>query len=140
MSTILFNTVFITACSQTQNDPALGGGVSQVQQDPVTTKIDNNLNKKVSGNTGAHTHPANKCTRSISHTHPNGTRRKHNHKYSCTVAAKQNPHAHRHPANKCTRSIMHVHPSGKSKHSHRYSCQNKAVKGTITSTVRRYKG
>ena len=30
----------------------------------------------------AHTHPANECTRSIQHTHPNGNK-PHNHHYSC---------------------------------------------------------
>ena len=73
----------------------------------------------------SHTHPANRCTRSITHSHPNG-KRPHKHHYSC-LGNKGNkkssdPNAHTHPANKCTRSITHTHPNGKRKHVHHYSC------------------
>jgi uncharacterized protein YgiM (DUF1202 family) len=74
-----------------------------------------------------HTHPRNQCTRSISHRHPNGSKR-HIHRYSCKKAAGPTPsnkNAHTHPKNKCTRSITHSHPNGKRTHIHRYSCQNK---------------
>lgn len=94
-----------------------------------------------------HRHPANRCTRSISHSHagPAG----HAHRYSCqnnenkgqqqttqynytttdiygnqrtTYTPKQNSNSHSHPANQCTRSISHNH-AGPTNHSHRYSCQ-----------------
>lgn len=89
--------------------------------------------------TGHHTHPANKCTRSISHTHANGTGN-HSHRYSCKNGRQQqnmgntdiygnqrpsqNADTHKHPANKCTRSISHTHANGSGNHSHRYSCKN----------------
>lgn len=97
-------------------------------------------------NTGAtHVHPANECTRSVTHTHPNGANN-HRHNYSCQrgqrpaaqpqqqrAQAQQYPRqaqqqypgqAHKHPANRCTRSVTHSHPNGANNHQHRYSCQN----------------
>lgn len=68
-----------------------------------------------------HVHPANKCTKSIRHTHPNG-KRSHSHKYSCSGVAQGNRWTHGHPANRCTKSIRHTHKS-KGPHSHKYSCQ-----------------
>ena len=58
----------------------------------------------------AHTHPANKCTNSVSHSHPNGGNT-HKHKYDCspgssTYSPKPSV-AHTHPAQKCTRSVSH---------------------------------
>lgn len=73
---------------------------------------------------GQHTHPRNQCTRSISHTHPNGNK-SHAHRYSCKQSAKTNKaNSHTHPKNRCTRSITHNHPNGKRSHTHRYSCKN----------------
>ena len=83
-------------------------------------------------NANTHRHPANRCTRSISHTHANGANT-HSHRYSCknngrqqqtAYTPRQNGNTHRHPANRCTRSISHTHANGANKHSHRYSCQN----------------
>lgn len=80
----------------------------------------------------SHTHPANRCTRSVTHTHPNG-KRSHTHRYSCMrngqhrqATPRVDPNTHTHPANKCTRSITHTHPNGKRKHTHNYSCQGNA--------------
>lgn len=85
-------------------------------------------------NANGHTHPANRCTRSITHTHPNGAN-SHQHNYSCqpnqqNTANQQsqpqrpvnNANTHRHPANRCTNSITHTHPNGAGQHNHRYSC------------------
>ncbi len=82
-------------------------------------------------NTNAHTHPSNKCTRSITHNHANG-KRDHKHRYSCkdNSAGTANPktpvdiNSHVHPSNKCTHSITHSHPNGKRTHKHRYSCKD----------------
>ena len=76
----------------------------------------------------AHTHPANECTNSITHTHllPGGSK-VHKHAYSCKGKAPKSADTHRHPANKCTRSTTHTHPNGKRAHSHKYVCQAKAT-------------
>ncbi len=100
------------------------------------------------GGANQHRHPANKCTRSISHAHPNG-KRTHSHKYSCkgngisrvdndmlrkaqqklsAYGMRHGANQHRHPANKCTRSISHAHPNGKRKHSHKYSCKGNGMR------------
>ncbi len=72
----------------------------------------------------SHTHPANRCTRSVTHSHPNG-KRSHKHRYSCMNKQKNSAaNKHSHPANKCTKSITHSHPNGKRTHTHRYSCQS----------------
>ncbi len=73
-----------------------------------------------------HTHPANKCTNSIRHNHPNGSR-SHSHKYSCTTAHKGNRWTHGHPANKCTKSIRHTHKFKNSPHNHKYSCGGSSI-------------
>lgn len=86
-----------------------------------------------SGNKWTHSHPANKCTKSVTHTHKHagGT---HRHSYSCgpkrpTVyrpPVKKQPmtNAHTHPAiPNCTDSISHTHPNGRSAHKHAYSCK-----------------
>jgi uncharacterized protein YraI len=91
---------------------------------------------RTAGNT--HTHPANRCTRTITHTHIGSAG--HSHRYSCQKGRQQqsrsnidiygnqrvsqNANTHRHPANRCTRSILHTHVNGARDHSHRYSCQN----------------
>jgi hypothetical protein len=73
-----------------------------------------------------HTHPANRCTKSIRHNHPNGTR-SHSHKYSCQNKRKPtgNRWTHGHPANRCTKSIRHTHKFNSARHNHSYSCQKK---------------
>ncbi|MEE9351585.1 MAG: peptidoglycan-binding domain-containing protein [Thiotrichaceae bacterium] len=73
---------------------------------------------------GGHTHPANRCTKSIRHNHPNGTR-SHSHKYSCKGAQRGNKWTHGHPANRCTKSIRHTHKFNSARHNHSYSCQKK---------------
>ncbi|MEE9303537.1 MAG: peptidoglycan-binding domain-containing protein [Thiotrichaceae bacterium] len=73
-----------------------------------------------------HAHPANKCTNSIRHNHPNGSR-SHSHKYSCQGARKGNRWTHGHPANKCTKSIRHTHKSKNSRHNHKYSCSGSSI-------------
>ncbi len=74
-----------------------------------------------------HTHPANRCTKSIRHNHPNGNR-SHSHKYSCGSAVRGNKWTHGHPANKCTKSVKHTHKHS-GRHNHKYSCQGKAKSG-----------
>lgn len=108
---LLFAGLLISGCS------TVGQGLSQKQDIPaVKEKV-----KQVSPDT--HTHPANKCTNSISHTHASGAKA-HKHRYSCKSAVKKDANSHKHPANKCTNSVMHTHPSGANAHKHRYSCQS----------------
>ena len=104
---ILVAGLFLSACSQTGGS----GGASQQSTDEGATVA-----------TGtAHTHPANECTNSISHTHPNGAGA-HKHRYSCKGNGSM-AGQHRHPANKCTKTVSHAHSSGKGTHAHRYSCK-----------------
>jgi len=72
----------------------------------------------------AHTHPANRCTKSITHSHrlPAGSK-VHTHHYSCNNKAKPSANTHRHPANKCTKSTTHTHPGGNRAHTHKYVCR-----------------
>ena len=108
---IIFAGLLVSGCS------TMGQGLSQKQEAPqVKEQV-----KKASPDT--HTHPANKCTNSISHTHASGAKA-HKHRYSCQSAVKKDANSHRHPANKCTNSITHSHPSGAKTHKHRYSCQS----------------
>ncbi len=75
----------------------------------------------------AHTHPANECTNSITHSHPLPSGSKvHKHSYSCKGKVPKSINTHRHPANKCTRSTTHTHPNGRRSHSHKYACQAKS--------------
>ena len=86
------------------------------------------------GNT--HSHPANRCTRSIAHNHagPAG----HSHRYSCqgqatqqqpqrqTVAVTQvvvDNNSHTHPRNQYSNAITHSHASNNRQHSHNYGRQ-----------------
>ena len=89
-------------------------------------------------NTGStHSHPANRCTRSISHTHagPAG----HSHRYSCQGQATQRQtqtvqrqvvrqavvdnNSHTHPRNQYSNAITHSHASNNRQHSHNYGRQ-----------------
>jgi len=90
-------------------------------------------------NTGTtHSHPANRCTRSIDHTHagPAG----HSHRYSCQGQATQRPvqqqqqyvavqqttvdnNSHTHPRNQYSNAITHSHASNNRQHSHNYGRQ-----------------
>ncbi len=98
LSTVLVTGLLLSACSQ------------QVQNEPAV----------VAPKTGtAHTHPANECTNSISHTHPNGGSA-HKHRYSCKPKKMRSANEHTHPANSMTRSTRHNHPNGARKHSHHY--------------------
>lgn len=102
ISTFLFIAIILSACS-TQR---------QVDASVTAKPIDAN----------AHTHPANECTNSITHTHPNG-KRAHTHHYSCKGKGGMTKDSHTHPANKCTKSTTHAHPNGKREHAHKYVCQ-----------------
>ena len=104
---VLLAGMLVSACSQQNNDEAM-------VKEATPTGV-------------GHTHPANECTNSIKHTHPNGGGA-HKHRYSCKGNARNNMGAnqHKHPANKCTRSIAHAHPNGKRTHNHKYSCQGNA--------------
>ncbi|MCF6191194.1 MAG: hypothetical protein L3J51_12010 [Cocleimonas sp.] len=92
----------------------LSACTTQVQNEPAV------MPAKVTGT--AHTHPANECTNSISHSHPNGDNA-HKHRYSCKPKKMRSANEHTHPANRCTRSISHAHPNGQGTHQHRYSCK-----------------
>lgn len=70
----------------------------------------------------SHKHPANKCTKSVMHAHPNG-KGKHAHRYSCQGGGQQanTGQGHLHPANSMTNSVRHSHPNGGTrKHTHHY--------------------
>ena len=72
----------------------------------------------------SHSHPANRCTRSISHSHagPQG----HSHRYSCQGQATQQQQAatdqnsHTHPRNQFSNAVTHSHASSTSNHRHNY--------------------
>ncbi|HFC91480.1 MAG TPA: hypothetical protein ENJ51_01560 [Leucothrix mucor] len=113
------------------------------RQQQSNGNIDIYGNQRTSQNANTHRHPANECTRSISHTHANG-QRNHSHRYSCrnngrqqqtAYTPRQNGNTHRHPANRCTRSISHTH-AGAANHSHRYSCQNNRGRQQVAQTNR----
>lgn len=91
------------------------------------------ISRNTSGD--SHRHPKNKCTNSITHSHPNG-KRSHAHRYSCQGNGRtartqrvgiSTANSHRHPAHKCTRSVTHSHPNGKRPHQHRYSCNRNSI-------------
>ncbi|WP_022951624.1 SH3 domain-containing protein [Leucothrix mucor] len=92
-----------------------------------------------------HSHPANRCTRSVSHTHPNGANQ-HSHRYSCqgqaqpaarpqvqvraanvnqgqTAVRVTQAGSHTHPRNQFTNAVTHSHPGGTAGHSHNYGGQ-----------------
>ncbi|MEZ5479258.1 MAG: SH3 domain-containing protein [Thiolinea sp.] len=118
------------------NEHYLNAGYQQpaVQPQPVQPRKPAaiNYNNPVSA-ANSHTHPANRCTRSVTHSHPNG-QNAHEHHYSCEPRAKapqnvrpvvlpaDNANTHSHPANRCTRSVTHTHPNGARTHEHHYSC------------------
>ena len=66
---VIFTGLMISGCT------TIGVGGSQTQETVKTSKPET-----VSPDT--HTHPANKCTNSISHTHASGAKT-HKHRYSC---------------------------------------------------------
>lgn len=110
ISSFLLSSVFITACSQ-NSDGTMAEQAAPSGQVAGTSKV-----------TGVgHSHPANKCTNSIQHTHPNGGG-VHKHRYVCKPQM-SSADAHKHPANKCTKSVSHAHPNGKGTHKHRYVCK-----------------
>ncbi len=101
---------------------------------PVQTYVQPQPARVNTGNT--HSHPANRCTRSIDHTHagPAG----HSHRYSCqgkatqrqvqqpTVAVRQvvvDNNSHTHPRNQYSNAITHSHASNNRQHSHNYGRQ-----------------
>ncbi|MCK5918523.1 MAG: peptidoglycan-binding protein [Cocleimonas sp.] len=76
------------------------------------------------GNKWTHGHAANRCTKSIRHTHKYKNSR-HSHRYSCSgkrPVRKQSGHAHRAIPN-CTDSYRHNHRMNNKNHSHKYSCR-----------------
>jgi len=106
---------------------------TQFIQQPVARQP---VQRTVQVNTGnTHSHPANRCTRSIAHTHagPAG----HSHRYSCQGQATQQPqrqtvavrqtvvdnNSHTHPRNQYSNAITHSHASNNRQHSHNYGRQ-----------------
>lgn len=143
------NKRFLTESGQVSQQP-----VSQqptLQQRSADRSRDNSRTARTTrdisrtqNNANTHTHPSNRCTRSVTHTHPNGAR-PHKHNYSCdpngsntqvntnapAPAVKSNyqanvpadPNLHTHPRNECTNSVTHSHPNGARPHQHHYSCK-----------------
>lgn len=119
--------------------PGNGLPAIKIKQKPVqqyVTKSDNAAN--------THSHPANRCTRSVSHTHPNGANQ-HTHRYSCQGQATQNlPQAqvrvvsnantHTHPRNQFTNAVTHTHASGSAQHNHNYGGQKQVQQQTQVQT------
>ncbi|MCK5725188.1 MAG: hypothetical protein KAH22_00030 [Thiotrichaceae bacterium] len=99
---------------------------------PVTVRA----TKANTGDANRHLHPKNKCTNSITHSHPNGSV-SHKHRYSCSGnggnAGKTNSaNTHRHPPHSCTRSVTHNHPNGSVSHKHKYSCNPNKIRNAPT--------
>lgn len=105
-----------------------GNGLPAIEQKQQPGQ---NIPRVNSANT--HSHPANECTRSVSHTHPNGVKQ-HTHRYSCKGKATQqhtqvqvhtqnNANTHTHPRNQFTNAVTHTHASGSAQHSHNYGGQ-----------------
>jgi len=114
-----------------------------VAPQPMAVQVQQPMRAANTGNT--HSHPANRCTRSIAHTHagPVG----HSHRYSCQGQATQRPvqqrqqmqvqqqqvvavretvvdnNSHTHPRNQYSNAITHSHASNNRQHSHNYSGQ-----------------
>lgn len=79
--------------------------------------------------TNTHSHPANRCTRSIAHTHvgPVG----HSHRYSCQGQANQQEtvdvidnNSHTHPRNQYSNAVTHTHANNNANHNHNYGGQS----------------
>ncbi|HIO92216.1 MAG TPA: SH3 domain-containing protein [Leucothrix mucor] len=79
-------------------------------------------------NIGNHTHPANRCTRSISHSHA-GAKAGHKHSYSCKGKGRQQQVTrqrtyyggslkHTHGKSQCVSAIAHSHNGGNKIHRH----------------------
>jgi hypothetical protein len=127
LATLAIVGVLATGCSQQQVN---GGGASQVQEAPAPAPEPTPAPTTRRADPNAHTHPANKCTNSITHTHPNGART-HNHRYSCKGNTRRsgghrggNKWSHVHPAiPNCTDSITHTHKYQNRNHSHKYGCR-----------------
>lgn len=123
--------------------PGVGLPAIVTKQQPTPTYI--NRTQVTANNTAnTHSHPANRCTRSVSHTHPNGANQ-HSHRYSCqgqaqpaarpqvqvrAAAVKQtavpvnnSATSHTHPRNQFTNAVTHSHPSGAVQHNHNYGGQ-----------------
>ncbi len=93
------------------------------------TDIYGNNYRKVAAtnNIGAHTHPANQCTRSISHSHA-GAKAGHTHSYSCKGKGRQQVTRqrtyygtslqHTHGKSQCVSAISHSHIGGNRVHRH----------------------
>ena len=130
--------LLLAGCSSQQQVSDEGAsqvaGSSQAQQVAEDTcpscntpKVEPVVTTRPAAVASGHAHPANKCTKSVRHNHPNG-KRSHSHKYSCGGAVRGNRWTHGHPANKCTKSVKHTHKS-KGRHNHKYSCQGKSKGG-----------
>ena len=139
-----------------------GNGRQQAQSQPSTTKanyynptpvatytppaklrntdIYGNYRRVVmtNNNMGSHTHPANACTRSITHTHA-GAKPGHTHRYSCKGRGRQQQVVrrttyygsyssslqHTHPKSQCVSAITHSHKGGDRMHRHQCPPDNR---------------
>ncbi len=100
---------------------------------PRNTDIYGNYRRVVmtNNNMGSHTHPANACTRSITHTHA-GAKPGHKHRYSCQGKGRQQRVVrrttyygsygsnlqHTHGKSQCVSAISHSHKGGDRIHRH----------------------
>ena len=109
-----------------------GNGMPAINTKRQTQFVQAPTRQVNTGNT--HSHPANRCTRSISHTHagPAG----HSHRYSCQGQATQRQvqqqqvvavqetvvdnNSHTHPRNQFSNAVTHSHASTNRQHSHNY--------------------
>ncbi|RTZ64617.1 MAG: hypothetical protein DSZ29_05320 [Aquificaceae bacterium] len=94
---------------------------------------------------GYHTHPANKCTRSISHSHA-GAVAGHTHKYSCKGKGRQQQVRqrttyyggsllrHTHPKSQCVSAITHSHKGGNRMHRHECPTNRRASSANYRHT------
>lgn len=110
-----------------------GNGMPAITTKQRPTQV---VQQRPANTANTHTHPANPCTRSVSHTHPNGANQ-HTHRYSCQGQATQQPrpqvqvraatqtnaNTHTHPRNQFTNAVTHTHASGSSQHKHNYGGQ-----------------
>lgn len=111
---------------------------------PAITPKQRTVVQASTNSANTHTHPANPCTRSVSHTHPNGANQ-HTHRYSCqgqatqqrpqvqvraVATTTQSANTHTHPRNQFTNAVTHTHPNGANQHTHNYGGQRSTVQRT----------
>jgi len=146
IATLVMAGFMATGCSQQQiaggGSQQMAGG-SQVQTAPapevktiIKYKTKTVIKEVCSAKCGAkptpmggHAHPANRCTKTIRHSHKFNNSH-HTHRYSCQGKRRYSggnkwTHGHRAVPN-CTDSIRHTHKYNSARHSHKYGCRGRA--------------